>query len=124
MGLWMTYTCAAVRLYGVMSSTVSQARRELTVRMALGASGGAVLRQVLRQVLSHGIALTSFGIVIGLPAAFETTHLMGYLLYQSEPAIPSLLDPRSGVIVVASLTACFVPARRASRTDPLHALRS
>jgi macrolide transport system ATP-binding/permease protein len=110
---------AAVGLYGVMASLVSQSSRELALRMALGAGTS----DLLGLVLSKGLALTAGGLVIGLVAALQSTRLLGYLLYKVSPRDPMAFGSAFGVITVAALVACFVPAWRATRTDPLHALR-
>jgi macrolide transport system ATP-binding/permease protein len=110
---------AAVGLYGVMASTVSQSTRELALRMALGASAS----DLLRLVMSKGLALTAGGVVLGLAAALELTRLLGYLLYKVSPRDPRAFGAALVIIVVASLIACLVPAWRATRTDPLQALR-
>jgi predicted permease len=110
---------AAVGLYGVMASTVSQSSRELALRMALGAGAS----DLLRLVLMKGLALTAGGIVIGLAAALQLTRLLGYLLYEVSPRDPLAFGSAFVVMTVASLVACFVPAWRATRTDPLRALR-
>jgi predicted permease len=110
---------AAIGLYGVMSSTVSQSTRELALRMALGAS----TRDLLRLVMSKGLALTAGGVVLGAAAALELTRLMGYLLYHVSPRDPLAFGSAFMVITAASLLACFLPAWRATRTDPLGALR-
>jgi len=110
---------AAVGLYGVMAATVSQNSRELALRMALGA--GPI--DLLRLVMVRGVALTIGGVALGFVAAFELTRLMGYLLYQVSPRDPLSFASAVVVIVVAALTACLVPAWRATRTDPIVALR-
>jgi ABC-type antimicrobial peptide transport system permease subunit len=110
---------AAIGLYGVMSSSVSQSSRELALRMALGADTS----DLLRLVMSRGLALTAGGVVIGAAAALEVTRLMGYLLYQVSPRDPLAFGSAFAVIAVASLAACLAPAWRATRTDPLRALR-
>jgi len=110
---------AAIGLYGVMASTVSQSTRELALRMALGAGAP----DVLRLVMFKGLALTAGGVALCLVAAFELTRLMGYLLYRVSPRDPLAFGSAFAVIVVASLTACLVPAWRATRTDPILALR-
>jgi predicted permease len=110
---------AAVGLYGVMASTVSQSSRELALRMALGAGAS----DLLRLVLMKGLALTAGGVVLGLAAALPLTRLLGYLLYQVSPRDPLAFGSAFVVITLASLVACFVPAWRAARTDPLRALR-
>jgi ABC-type antimicrobial peptide transport system permease subunit len=110
---------AAIGLYGVMAATVSQSSRELALRMALGASGS----DLLALVLSKGLALTAGGIVLGLIAALQATRLLGYFLYKVSPRDPLAFGSAFVVITVASFVACFVPAWRATRTDPLQALR-
>jgi ABC-type antimicrobial peptide transport system permease subunit len=110
---------AAIGLYGVMASTVSQSSRELALRMALGAGAS----DLLSLVLSRGLVLTAGGIVVGLVAALQLTRLLGYLLYQVSPRDPLAFGAAFLVTAMASLVACVVPAWRAARTDPLHALR-
>jgi macrolide transport system ATP-binding/permease protein len=110
---------AAVGLYAVMASSVAQSRRELALRMALGAGE----RDMLRLVLSRGLALTAGGLALGAGAALLLTRLMGYLLYRVGPRDPRAFATAFLMIAAASLVACLVPAWRAARTDPLHALR-
>jgi macrolide transport system ATP-binding/permease protein len=110
---------AAIGLYGVMSYAVSQSTRELGLRMALGATPS----HLLRLVMSRGLALTAAGIVGGTAAALASTRLLGYLLYNVSPRDPMSFGSAFVVIMVASLAACFLPAWRATRTDPLQALR-
>ena len=110
---------AAVGLYGVMAATVSQSTRELALRLALGAD----TTDVLRLVLGKGLALTAIGVALGGLAAFQTTRLMGYLLYKVSPRDPSAFAAASVIVVVAALVACVVPAWRATHTDPIQALR-
>jgi len=110
---------AAVGLYGVMAATVSQRARELALRMALGARA----EDLVTLVLSKALALTAAGMIIGIAAALSVTRLLGYLLYRVSPRDPRAFASAAIVIGAASLVACFVPAWRASRTDPLRALR-
>jgi macrolide transport system ATP-binding/permease protein len=110
---------AAIGLYGVMSYAVSQSTRELGLRMALGATPS----HLLRLVMSRGLALTAAGIVAGTVAALASTRLLGYLLYNVSPRDPLSFGSAFLVITIASLAACFLPAWRATRTDPLQALR-
>ncbi len=110
---------AAVGLYGVMAATVSQGRREFALRMALGAGAG----DLLRLVMSRGLALTAAGVVIGAGAALQLTRLMGYLLFQVSPRDPLAFGSAFVVIATAALAACGLPAWRATRTDALLALR-
>jgi predicted permease len=111
---------ASIGLYGVMSCTVSQSIRELGLRMALGAGTS----NVLRLVLSRGLQLTTTGIVIGIALALLQTRLLGNLLYQVSPRDPLAFGAASAVMMLASTTACFLPAWRAARTDPIRALRA
>ena len=111
---------ASIGLYGVMSYTVSQSTRELGLRMALGASTS----NLLRLVLSRGLLLTTTGIAIGIALALLLTRLLGNLLYQVSPRDPLAFVAAFAVMTFASLAACFLPAWRATRTDPMRALRA
>src|SRR5438094_7319535 len=108
-----------IGLYAVMSYSVSQRTHELGLRMALGADAG----NLLRLVLSHGLRLTTAGILVGTIAAFVLTRLMGNLLYKVSPRDPLAFGSALVVITLASLGACFLPAWRATRVDPVQALR-
>jgi putative ABC transport system permease protein len=110
---------AGIGLYAVMSYSVSQSTRELGLRMALGAS----VKDLLGMVMSHGLRLTVAGIVIGAVAAVILTRLMGTLLYKVSPRDPIAFGLALVVIAIASLAACFLPAWRATRIDPVQALR-
>jgi putative ABC transport system permease protein len=110
---------AAIGLYGVMSYSVSQRTRELGLRMALGADAS----NLMRLVMLHGLWLTAGGVVLGLAVALGTTRLLGNLLYQVSPRDPLAFASALVVMTAASLTACFFPAWRATRTDPVRALR-
>jgi len=111
---------ASIGLYGVMSYTVSQSTRELGLRMALGAGAS----NVLRLVLSRGLLLTTTGIMIGIVLALLLTRLLGNLLYQVSPRDPLAFAAAFAVMALASTAACFLPAWRATRTDPIRALRA
>ncbi len=115
----MALFLAAIGLYAVMSYSVSQGTRELGLRMALGADAGSVLRLVL----SRGLRLTTAGIVVGAIAALVFTRLMGNLLYKVSPRDPLAYGFALLVLLGVALLACFLPARRATRIDPVHALR-
>lgn len=110
---------AAIGLYAVMSYAVSQSTRELGLRMALGARAS----DLLRLVVSHGLALTAGGVVLGTAAALALTRLLGYLLYNVSPRDPLAFGSALVVMTVASLTACLLPAWRVTRTDPARVLR-
>jgi predicted permease len=110
---------AAIGTYGVLSYMVAERRREIGIRMALGADQGSVLGQVMKQ----GLVLTSVGIVAGLACAFALNRVIASMLFGVEPT-----DPATMVVVVATITlvaaiACWLPAWRASRVDPNIVLR-
>jgi predicted permease len=115
----MAVGLAMVGLYGVMSYTVSQGRREFGLRMALGASP----QSLLRLVLSHGLMLTAIGLAFGFAVAISTSRLLGYLLYHESPHDPLPFSGAAAIMAITAIAASLVPAWRASRTDPLHALR-
>ena len=110
---------AAIGLYGVMSYAVSQSRRELGLRMALGATAS----NLLRLVMSRGLALTVGGVLIGVAVALGLTRLLGNLLYKVSPRDPLAFGLALVVITLASFAACFLPAWRATRVDPARVLR-
>jgi len=110
---------AAIGIYGVMSYTVSQSTRELGLRMALGAGAS----NLLRLVLSRGLALTAGGVALGAAVALGFTRLLGSLLYKVSPRDPLAFGSAFVVMTIAALVACFLPAWRATRTDPARALR-
>ena len=110
---------AAIGLYGVMSYTVSESTRELGLRMALGADAG----NLVRLIMSNGLALTAVGVVVGTAAALGLTRLMGSLLYKVSPRDPVVFGWAFVVMMIAASMACFLPAWRATRTDPVRALR-
>ncbi|HKE32721.1 MAG TPA: ABC transporter permease [Candidatus Angelobacter sp.] len=110
---------AAIGLYGVMSYSVTQSKRELGLRMALGAS----VTNVLKLVMSHGLALTAVGILIGAVAALGLTRLIASLLYNVSPANLVAFGSAFLVMIIAGLAACFFPAWRATRIDPVRVLR-
>jgi putative ABC transport system permease protein len=115
----MALFLAAIGLYAVMSYSVSQGTRELGLRMALGAG----VKDLLGMVMSHGLRLMAAGIVVGTIAAVVLTRLMANLLYKVSPRDPIAFGSALLVIIIASLAACFLPAWRATRIDPVKALR-
>jgi putative ABC transport system permease protein len=115
----LAVTLAGVGIYGVLSYSVLQRRREIGVRMAVGAEPGAVLRLVL----SQGAVLVAIGLVIGLGAAALLSRAMTTLLFGVTPGDPAVFAGVATLVGAIALTACYVPARRAAQVDPLEALR-
>ena len=111
---------AAVGIYGVMAYSVSQRTAEIGIRMALGASAGSVLKLVLRQ----GLGVIAVGLVTGLFVAFFAVHLLESMLYQTSTRDPVTILVIAALLGTVALIACLIPARRATRVDPLVALRS
>ena len=111
----LAFVLAAIGIYGVMAYLVSQGTREMGIRIALGATPRAILGLVLRQ----GLVIAAIGIAAGLGAAFVLTRLMRGLLFGIEPADPLTFAFTSSVIALTAIAACYFPARRAARIDPL-----
>lgn len=111
---------SAVGLYGVMSYAVGQRRREIGVRIALGAQH----RHILRLVLGNGIVLVSIGVAIGLVSAFGFTRLMASLLFGVAANDPGTYAAVSLLLIAVAMCACYIPTRRAASLDTMDALRS
>ncbi len=110
---------AALGLYGVMAYSVSQRRREIGIRMALGAQRGAVQLQFLRQ----GLKLALLGVVLGLAGALALTQVLTHLLFEVTPRDPITFIGVAVLLVAVAVLACWLPARRATEVSPMEALR-
>jgi putative ABC transport system permease protein len=110
---------ASVGIYGVISNLVGQRTHEIGVRMALGAQRG----DVLRLVLGHGVSLDLLGVVFGIAAALPLMRLLGSQLFGLTPADPLTFCGVALLLTAVALLACYIPARRAMRVDPMVALR-
>jgi ABC-type antimicrobial peptide transport system permease subunit len=110
---------AAVGLYGVMAYAAGQRTREIGIRMALGADRSVILTDVLREAG----AMTLAGMLLGLPMAYALTKLVSSMLFSIRPTDPAATCTAAAALGVAALIAAWIPARRATRVDPLVALR-
>jgi ABC-type antimicrobial peptide transport system permease subunit len=107
-------------IYGVISYAVSQRRREIGIRIALGAPSPAITGLFVR----HGMVLAGIGVVIGLATAFAITRLMASLLFEISAVDPLTYVLVSLLLFAATVLACYLPALRATRVDPIGALRA
>jgi len=110
---------AAVGIYGVMAYSVAQRTQEIGIRMALGAHPGHIVTMVLRQ----GMGETALGVTAGLAAALALTGAIEKLLFKIEPTDPLTFAGVVAVLASSAFAACWIPARRATRVDPMVALR-
>jgi predicted lysophospholipase L1 biosynthesis ABC-type transport system permease subunit len=111
----MALVLGIIGIYGVMSYTVAQRKREIGVRLALGAQGADVLQMVLKQ----GARLTLLGVAIGVVAAFGLTRLMTHLLFGVAAHDPLTFVAVAVLLLLIALSACYIPARRATRVNPV-----
>ena len=116
----LALTLAAVGIYGVMAYTVTQRTQEIGIRVALGARRG----DVLKLMLGHGLRLALLGTVIGMAGALGLTRLMTGLLYEVKPSEPITFLGVSALLTSVTLLACWLPAHRAAKLDPMVALRT
>jgi ABC-type antimicrobial peptide transport system permease subunit len=121
MGLFggLALILATVGIYGLLSYAVTQRTQEMGIRMALGAQ----VRDVLKLVLRQGMTLALIGEGLGLLGSFALTRVMQRLLFGVTPTDASIFITVIGVLTTTALAACYLPARRAARVDPLVALR-
>ena len=110
---------AMAGVYGVITYVVGRRLSEIGLRMALGASSADVLWLVLRE----GLALAGVGLAVGLAGAVAATRLLTSMLFEVKPADPMILAGVAVLLAAVSLTASYIPARRATKVDPLVALR-
>jgi putative ABC transport system permease protein len=110
---------AAIGTYGILSYSVSERRKEIGIHMALGATRSKVLGMVLGQ----GMWLTAIGLVVGLAASFGLTRLLQAQLFNVKPSDPATMAAVVTFIAFVALAACYLPANRATRVDPMVVLR-
>jgi putative ABC transport system permease protein len=115
----LAFILSAIGIYGVVNYDVTQRTGEIGVRMALGAQS----RDVVRLILKQGLILTLGGLVAGLAGAFALTRFLTGLLFEVKPTDPLTYVVVAGVLAIVAIVACLIPARRATKVDPLVALR-
>ncbi|MEK7829522.1 MAG: FtsX-like permease family protein [Acidobacteriota bacterium] len=112
-------TIAAVGIYSVISYSVTQRTQEIGIRMALGAKPGDVIRLIVRQ----GMMLVLAGVIAGIVGAVAAARAISSLLYETKATDPATLAAIALLLTVVALLACYLPARRAAKIDPISALR-
>jgi putative ABC transport system permease protein len=110
---------ALVGIYGVMTWSVGQRTREIGIRVALGAGSG----EVLTMIIGYGLKLSALGLALGIAGAFALRRLLRGLVFDVSPSDPLIYAGVAALMLSVALLACYIPARRASRVDPLVALR-
>jgi ABC-type antimicrobial peptide transport system permease subunit len=110
---------AAIGIYGVVSYLVTQRTREIGIRMSLGAGRARVLGEVIR----NGMRLALLGLVAGIAGSFAVGRILASLLHEVKPGDPIIFIATAGLLAAVALIACYLPARRAARLDPMIALR-
>jgi len=116
----MALLLGMIGIYGVIGYAVSQRTREIGIRLALGAP----VQNVTRMFVRRGLVLSGIGVACGLTAALALTWLMKPLLFEISPTDPLTYIAVSGGLILAATLACYLPARRAMRVDPVEALRA
>jgi ABC-type antimicrobial peptide transport system permease subunit len=110
---------AAIGIYGVLSYAVRQRTREIGIRMSLGASRG----RVLGGVLLDGLRLAGLGLAVGMGGAYLAGRVLESMLHEVKPGDPAIFIATAGLLAGVALVACYLPARRAAKLDPMAALR-
>ena len=110
---------SAIGIYGVISYSVAQRTQEIGIRAALGATAGDVLKMILR----GGIVMAAIGLALGFAGTLALTRLMEDILFGVGARDPLTIAAVAGILAGVAMLACFIPARRASKVDPLVALR-
>jgi ABC-type antimicrobial peptide transport system permease subunit len=116
---FLALVLACIGIYGVLAYAVSHRLREMGVRLALGATPGTIIGQVL----GGGLRLTALGVIIGVSAALALTRYLEALLYTVRPTDPAVFAFAIATLTLVSTVACYIPARRAARVDPIVVLR-
>jgi len=115
----LAFVLAASGVYSLMSYTVSLRMREVSIRMALGATRNQIIAMIVRS----GALLTTIGIALGIAGAFGTTHFLASMLFKVTPLDPASFAAATTLLIAAALTACYIPARRAATADVVEILR-